>query len=488
MVGLTLFVGVCVAAFAWKKLKTRAGIGRALLIPLSLAVVAAQWSLLVAAARLPRRMTPLENDASVVYSVIAATDDYALLSGPQAVQRVTLPSGEVTARYPMHPDLIHIHDAVVHEDHVLVAHMTQEGDRYHDGLVLIGPEGYVIPPGELTLDASERGQEVANLSWDGERGAFVVYTQQRSTRSKDALVLRTRTVSLAGTVLELEPCELSLAGADLPRSLSGAAISPGPGGLWYLSEGRGWRIRQSEAGATLEPESVRLDPGVRLMSASRYDPNVGLTRATHALTPEGPRSLGRPQDAAFAGSFFPSEHGGEARWNANWVRENLESVLWIGERALYVNQFSSGRAPRGVLAVDRGTLLEQRDATGLPTARFVASHFSPASLFVFRSGSELVWLDAQLKQRARLRADTLERLDPPSAVVAVRDRLRVWGGRSLLFEFALCLSLIGTSSLLPVFALALRRDTATFGLRFLLCYAVAALPTALWTAEKLFFL
>lgn len=463
-----------------------------IIVLLAAASSAGLWGVIIVAARLPRRLTSLQRAGSIVArEVVAASDRRAYLRGglnglEDHIVVLALPEASIEGMIPIKERVGFPVAAGIHGDHALLAYFDTQEKLI--GLALFEKARLVVPLGRLSIGPYVK----PFITWDSERGGFAVHIVgaiEFTPEDRKLFPVRTDLIETSGVHHKGRSRSF-----ELPEgAVSFVGGAPGPGGFWVVSErGKAWSFDPQEDRAV--HTLVAREPDKVFTHAGQLSTGLNGSEATHILSAEGPVSLMRPPSTRHLTEIFPRvRDNGAQEVCADWILEDegrLGRVQLVSGRRYSMENIDSGAPAKAFGDIERGTSLTELDEELRPVR---ASYFPGDSLarcLLLRSGDELVVLDGRLEQRARLDFETMERLDPPPTLQAIRDRLAVWGGRSAFFEFALAAGLGLSLLLLPLMGLLHRTRESRFGQlvtvqRFAILSLLLAAPTALAALVRL---
>ena len=190
MLLLTTIVVVALSVSLWRQaLHSKRSFGLALAAALLCAL--GLLALLAIAGRMPRGATPLDQK-ELVYGVLAASDDYALVKISKGLARVSLPQGRIERRYPVDP-LGVVNQVAAHGDVVaLVATVAAQDGGFERRLTLLSKEGFILEPGARRFP----GTSHVGVSWSRQEERFFAHRAEAS----NALGADGRALGCAGPV------------------------------------------------------------------------------------------------------------------------------------------------------------------------------------------------------------------------------------------------------------------------------------------------
>jgi len=440
--------GACLLALP-RSSHTKAAFG--VLLGVGIVAAAALWWLVALAAQMPPGPTELGEDL-LALEVLVTSEDHALLRVTGGLARLT-PDAELQ-RLPHDSEIGVVHQAVARGELAAFAGRRRHGETFVDYLALVGPGGFVLDPDDHVASPGHG----LTVTRDGER-LLVVETDPQTE------LATLSTLEDDGTLTRRESRPVGDLRVDAACLSGGDLYLLGPFAAHRVEEGE--RRELTERGVTC--------PGARKTHRLRY-----------VLTRDGISGFHAPRDGEVLLSMSTHYGDGKPELRGSWITPRSTSLFALsGGRTLEVETLSEDETAAYGFA-DDAAHYRLRDVDDATLGEAFVARWLFAGVKVFERNETLLVVDQGLDHRVLLDAATLERLDSPDAVTSVRERLGVWGGRSLAYEVLLALAL--ALGLLVWFLLPFFRGERVSRQRVLALTCSVLLVALLHTAKRLFLL
>jgi hypothetical protein len=428
-----LVLGLVVLPFVWRARLTRASAIAIAAIGIAGAIGVALLFARVHA--MPREPTRLDNPKlDNLAKVLVASDDELLLLGQDEIVSVRLPSGRVAARLRNQKQgLIVVVSTIAERGAVLFSFFR---DAHDNGWAFVPPGRDRVDWHEQTHPA-ERYTPPPSAYWDSSHERFVIASESGSERA-DLRRISLTPIGIDGN-RSGEPEQFDVPWNDLPSNpnfcLSGGQLyAAGDRKLCKFGppDGEVRRCNPVRAEASC-PGAIEMEPGAWLRQGSLQPALVMPGNFAGATLTERSIAVGR-----------------DGMWpRGEWITADLGRAVSLGNSFLVLTHEGEDDSARLGHMREAHARVELYDRVGKLQAR-TRLFRPPFAWYAAAAGDQVVLLDFSLDRVVRFDPRTLERLDPPDVEPALA-RLRIWGGRSRIYEAAL----FGVFGATPALLLAL---------------------------------
>ena len=410
------------------------------LVPILVAAVASAgvWIMIMRTAALPRTMTPLHQKDEGIHRPLAISTHELFWVGDQGLVRAELPSLRITSVMPWQGTAAAVLTNVAWSGRVLLV-------TWHDGAkghyAMAGKDGWVVPP-----RATPHDDTGAAAYWDKGAHAFVLGWRVNQFPAAEESFKTRHFTYLDEAGVELRTVD-NVAPIDL-ASGCGLCISDGE-----LVGTGGYSTCRTKTPITAESTwtCVKGQIGAIPECPSHFNgaghPADWL--ATSGLTSHPP--LPRPLAEIFTKITFDPEvllRDGEVEPRDDHVGSDHSTLTRVDGGYVRLRHVDEREAASLGRTREDEVMLEHYDERGRLVAQNAVLRPAIFSRLV-PMGDEVALVSNDLDFVARFRVATMQRIDPPDVVTALRERLERWGGPSPIFR-ALVVLALALGPLLPL--------------------------------------